>query len=488
MEFNWISIFSPYLILLSLSGVTLGIIWGAMPGLSTNMAMALLLGLTYNMDSMNAVLFLVSTLTGSVFGGAISAILINIPGTPDAVPTQLAGFPLAKQGKGGLALGCAIFFSFIGNWVGIIALMMFVPVIISIALKFSSWEMFLLAMLGVSVSGTITAGERPIKGWIAGWMGLAVSFVGKEPIFGVDRFTFDLVVLSSGIHFLPVMIGVFGLTEILKVLEKESAYTLPQEVGKVFPPFSFLRKYWKSGVRSGLIGTIIGAIPGIGANVATYVSYNIGEQVSKKDFSKGSYDGVICSEVANNATIGGGMLPTLTLGIPGNNSSAVFLAALNLHGIIVGPSINMEHSGFMYFLYASLLLANFLMYGMAFALIKPSLKLFSLPRELLMPIIGIFCLLGAYLLQYSFFDVTLMFFLGLAGYWLNKMKYPFAPLILGIILGPMADENLRRTLDLYQDNLHVIFYRPIGLMLLALVIWSFYYSIKKSLAGKASKN
>jgi len=148
----------------------------------------------------------------------------------------------------------------------------------------------------------------------------------------------------------------------------------------------------------------------------------------------------------------------------------------------------MEHPGFMYFLYASLLLANFLMYGMAFALIKPSLKLFSLPRELLMPIIGIFCLLGAYLLQYSFFDVTLMFFLGLAGYWLNKMKYPFAPLILGIILGPMADENLRRTLDLYQDNLHVIFYRPIGLMLLALVIWSFYYSIKKSLAGKASKN
>jgi putative tricarboxylic transport membrane protein len=474
------------MILLSLGGTTLGIIWGAMPGLSTNMAMALLLGLTYSMSAKVAVLFLISTLTGSVFGGAISAILINIPGTPDAVPTQLAGFPLAKRGEGGLALGCAIFFSFIGNWMGIIALIAFVPIIINIALRFSSWEIFLLAMVGVAVSGTITSGERPLKGWISGWIGLGIAFVGKETILGVDRFTFNYPMLSSGIHFLPVMIGLFGLTEIIKVLQKEEPYLIPQKVGRVFPPFSFMKKFWKTGIRSGIVGTIIGAIPGTGANVATFVSYNIGEQISKKDFSKGSYDGVICSEVANNATIGGGMLPTLTLGIPGNNSSAIFLAALNLQGIIVGPQINIEHPGFMYFVYASLLLANFLMYGMAFALIKPSLKIFSLPREFLMPIIGVFCLIGTYILQYSFFDVLLMFSFGIAGYWLNKMKYPFAPLVLGIILGPMADENLRRTIDIYQDNFLVLLYRPIGLALMLVVLWSFYYSIKKSLNNKAA--
>jgi putative tricarboxylic transport membrane protein len=247
-----------------------------------------------------------------------------------------------------------------------------------------------------------------------------------------------------------------------------------------------MRKFWKTGLRSGVIGTIIGAIPGTGANVATFVSYNIGEQISKKDFSKGSFDGVICSEVANNATIGGGLLPTLTLGIPGNNSSAIFLAALNLHGIIVGPSINLEHPGFMYFLYASLLMANFLMYGMAFALIKPSLKIFSLPREFLMPIIAVFCLLGTYTLHYSFFEVIMMFTFGVIGYWLNKMKYPFAPLVLGIILGPMADENLRRTLDVHRDDFSELLFRPIGLLLLLLVIWSFYYSIRKSIRGGGS--
>ncbi|MDF1593385.1 MAG: tripartite tricarboxylate transporter permease [Desulfobacterales bacterium] len=486
MEFEWVSILSPYMIFLSLGGTALGIIWGAMPGLSTNMAMALLLGLTYKMSAPVAVVFLISTLTGSVFGGAISAILINIPGTPDAVPTQLAGFPLAKQGQGGLALGCAIFFSFIGNWIGIVALIAFVPVIINIALKFSSWEIFLLAMVGVAISGTITAGERPLKGWIAGWIGLAIAFVGKEPIFGVDRFTFDYDMLSSGIHFLPVMIGLFGLTEIIKVLQKEETYTIPSEVGKIFPSFSFMKKFWKSGIRSGIIGTIIGAIPGTGANVATFVSYNVGEQISKKDFSKGSFDGVICSEVANNATIGGGLLPTLTLGIPGNNSSAIFLAALNLHGIIVGPSINLEHPGFMYFLYASLLMANFLMYGMAFALIRPSLKIFSLPREFLMPVIALFCLIGTYTLHYSFFEVIIMFSFGLIGYWFNRMKYPFAPLVLGIILGPMADENLRRTLDIHRDNFAELLFRPIGLILLLLVFWSFYYSIRKSFKPNAT--
>jgi putative tricarboxylic transport membrane protein len=484
MGFDWLTIFQPSMLLLALAGVGFGIIWGAMPALSTNMAMALALGLTYKMDPNIAVLFLLSILMGSSFGGAISAILINIPGTPDAVPTMMAGHPLAREGKGGLALGCSIFFTFIANWMGLIVLVMLVPVMINLALRFSSWEIFLLALLGVAVSGTLTAGERPIKGWISGWLGLALGMVGGESIHGIDRFTFGSVELVNGIEFLPVLVGLFGLTEILKVLREETPYSLPSTVGGFFPPLSFYKKFWKSAVRSGIIGIIIGIIPGTGANVASFISYRIGEQLTKKDFSKGSFEGIVCSEVANNAVIGGAMLPTMTLGIPGSNSTAIFLAALNLHGIIVGPSINQDQPGFMYFLYACLLLTNFLMYGMAFALIKPSVKLFSLPRGVLMPVIAIFCLLGSYIVAYNFFDVYLMFLMGVFGYLLSKWKVPFAPLVLGIILAPMVDVNLRRSLDLYRDNFLGILSRPIGLFLLVAVFLTFYYGIRKS--GEAS--
>lgn len=476
MDFNWLSIFHPHMLLLSLAGVGFGITWGAMPALSTNMAMALALGLTYKMDPNIAVLFLLSILMGSSFGGAISAILINIPGTPDGVPTMMAGHPLAREGKGGLALGCSIFFTFIANWMGLIVLVLLVPVMINLALQFSSWEIFLLALLGVAISGTLTAGERPIKGWISGWLGLALGMVGGESIHGIDRFTFDSLELINGIEFLPVLVGLFGLTEVLKVLREDKPYSLPSAMSGFFPPLSFYKKFWKSAVRSG----IIGIIPGTGANVASFISYRIGEQITKQDFSKGSFEGIVCSEVANNAVIGGAMLPTMTLGIPGSNSTAIFLAALNLHGIIAGPSINQDHPGFMYFLYACLLLTNFLMYGMAFALIKPSVKLFSLPRGVLMPVIAIFCLLGSYIVAYNFFDVYLMFFMGVFGYLLHKWKVPFAPLVLGIILAPMVDVNLRRSLDLYQDNFLEILSRPIGLFLLVAVFLTFFYGVRKS--------
>jgi len=464
-------IIQPYVIFATVCGVALGVIWGALPGLSTTMAMALLVGLTYKMSMPLAVGFLLGTFTGSVFGGAITAVLINIPGTPDNVPTQLAGFPLAKQGKGGLALGTAIIASFLGGWFGILLLITMVPVIIALALKFGSWEIFWLAMWGIMISGRITGGERPLKGWISGWLGLLISTVGLEGIHGYARFSFGSVELAAGLSFIPIMIGLFGLTEIIKTLMEPTPYTLPARVGKIIPPFSLIKKYWKDAIRSGAIGTILGVIPGAGAGSSTFISYKVAEDLSGEDFSKGSLHGVLAAEVADNANIGGQLIPTLTLGIPGSTPSAAFMAALSLHGIIVGPMIQQEHPGFMSFIYGTLIMANIFMYVLALLLIKPSVKLFSLPKELLMPFIVVLCVLGSYCVNISQFDLSLMFISGLVGFFMYKMGFPFAPAILGIILGPLADHNLRKAMLIFQNkSIWDILSRPAGTILMIVVL------------------
>ncbi len=480
MSFDWTYVFGVTGLLTAMLGSVLGIVWGALPGLSANMAMALLVGFTYKLPPEVAIIFLIAVWIGTEFGGAISAILINIPGTPSAVPTQMAGYPLAQRGEGGLAIGTALMFSMIGNWAGLLVLVSLVPVMIAIALRFSSWEMFLLVMLGVAISGTLTGKERPIKGWAMGWLGLLIAMVGKDVIHGAERYTYGINELIGGIKYLPVLIGLFGLTEALNVLSKRQASAIPNEVGRIMPPFSFIGKYWKSALRSSAVGTVIGAIPGAGANIAAYVSYTIGEQSTGRKFSNGDMEGVVCSEVANNACCGGGLLPTTTLGIPGNSSCAIIIAALSLHGIILGPNINNDHPGFMYFLYAALLSANFFMYFTAFGLIRPSVYLLGMPSGVVMPIVMVLCLVGTFAAAYSSFDVLIMFVSGLFGYVLLRHNYPFAPLILGVILGPMADENLRRTIWIFDGKFEQLLYRPIGDILVIAVIWSFYYGIRRS--------
>lgn len=480
MSFDWTYVFGVTGLLTAMLGSVLGIVWGALPGLSANMAMALLVGFTYKLPPEVAIIFLIAVWIGTEFGGAISAILINIPGTPSAVPTQMAGYPLAQKGEGGLAIGTALMFSMIGNWAGLLVLVSLVPVMIAIALRFSSWEMFLLVMLGVAISGTLTGKEQPIKGWAMGWLGLLIAMVGKDVIHGVERYTFGVNELIGGIKYLPVLIGLFGLTEALNVLSKRQASAIPNKVGRILPPFSFLGRYWKSAMRASAVGTVIGAIPGAGANIAAYVSYTIGEQSTGRKFSKGDMEGVVCSEVANNACCGGGLLPTTTLGIPGNSSCAIIIAALSLHGIILGPNINNDHPGFMYFLYAALLSANFFMYCTAFGLIRPSVYLLGMPSGVVMPIVMVLCLVGTFAAAYSSFDVMIMFISGLIGFVLLRHGYPFAPLILGVILGPMADENLRRTIWIFDGKFEQLLYRPIGDILVVAVIWSFYYGIRRS--------
>ena len=483
MDWNLIAIaFTPYMLLVCLLGVTLGILWGAMPGLSTTMAMALLIGLSAGMEQNSAIMFMLGVYTGSVFGGAISAVLINIPGTPDAVPTMMEGHPLALRGEGGLALGTAIAASFLGNWVGILLLIAFIPLILLLALEFQSWEMFLLAMWGIAICGSMTAGERPLKGWISGWIGLLISFVGLDLIHGVPRYTFGTMILEDGISYIPILIGLFGLTEVLRVLPQKAPYGIPAEVGRVVPPFSKLRGYAGAAVRSGLIGTVIGAIPGAGANVASFLSYDIGRRRASPEeqakWGKGSYEGIVCAEVANNANIGGSMLPTLTLGIPGNAAAAAILAALEMKNVVVGPTIEIENPGLIYFIYVALIIANFFMYAMAIALVKPCVKLFSLPRTLLLSLIIPLCVMGAFAVNLNYFDVYIMVAAGLVGYVLHRFGFPLAPMVLAVILGPLADENLRRAMIVFEDkSLWFVLSRPIGTVLLLVVIYTFYDGI-----------
>jgi putative tricarboxylic transport membrane protein len=473
---------TPLMIATALLGVTLGIIWGALPGLSTTMAMALLIGLSTGMSQSVAIMFMLGVYTGSVFGGAISAVLINIPGTPDAVPTMMEGYPLAQRGEGGLALGTAIAASFMGNWVGIVLLISFIPLLLTLALEFRSWEMFLLAMWGIAISGTMAAGEKPLKGWISGWIGLLIAFVGLDSIHGVSRFTFGSYTLDDGISYIPLLIGLFGLAEVLRVLPQDSPTGIPTQVGRVVPPMRTLFKYSRAAVRSGLIGTIVGAIPGAGANVASFFSYDIGRRRASKEeqkkWGKGSYEGIVCAEVANNANIGGSMLPTLTLGIPGNAAAAAILAALELKNVVVGPTIQTENPGLIFFIYIGLIIANFLMYGMAIVLIKPCVKLFSLPQTLILPMIIPVCVIGAFAVRLSYFDVYLMLSAGIAGYVLHRFGFPVAPMVLAVLLGPLADENLRRALVIFEDKeWWSVFTSPIGDILILVVLYTFYDGI-----------
>ena len=384
---------NPILWFACLSGVTLGILWGAMPGLSTTMAMTLLIGLTIGMTQSVAIFFMLGVYTGCVFGGAISAVLLNIPGTPDAVPTMLEGNILAKKGEGGLALGTAISASFLGNWIGIILLIALIPAILFFALQFRSWEMFLLSIWGIAICGSMSSRESPLKGWIAGCIGLIISFVGLDSIHGVPRFSFNSYNLEDGISFIPVLIGLFGLTEILRVLPQRDNSNQTSAVSNILPSFKTLIKYAKPSIRSGLIGTLVGAIPGAGANIASFFSYDIGRRrASKKErkkWGKGSYEAIVCSEVANNANVGGSMLPTLALGIPGNAAAAAILAALELKNVVVGPLIQTENPGLIFYIYLGLIIANFFMYGMAILLIKPCVKLFNFPKAILLSLIHI---------------------------------------------------------------------------------------------------
>ena len=496
MESLWIALregLTLHMFFFAMVTIVLGIIWGAIPGVSTTMAMALLVGLTVKMSPYEAIMVLMAIMVSSMQGGSIPAVLINIPGKATAIPTAIEGYPLTLRGEGGLALGTTIVASFIGNWIGIIALILLVPVIMAIAMKIGSWELSLIAIWGIAICGTLTEKEKPIKGWISGWLGLLISMIGIESIHGWQRFTFGQVELNDGVGYIAIIIGLFGLTEVFKSLASPSETWEARPVGRILPKFSMLRKHFGCIVRSGFIGLIIGALPAAGANIASFLSYIAARQRAKGEerekFGKGSYSGLIAAEVADNACIGGDVLPTLTLGIPGSTGMAILLGALNFHAVRVGPAMETHHPGMLYFFYVSLIIVNVLTYVVALAMIKPAVKVLTLKKEILMPLIVPICVIGAFGINESRFDLYTMLAIGLVGVALSKMNYPAAPLILGVILGPMIDENLRKAIMIFQGqeaSLIDILSRPVGTLMLVIVALTFYKGIFPKKAGTSA--
>ena len=469
-------------ILVTLVATVAGIVVGAIPGLTATMALALLINLTYSMTLSVALAFLLGVYVGAVMGGCYSAIMINIPGTPSAAATALDGFVLAKQGRGGQAIGVGVIASFIGSIFSIIILIFLTPFLYKIALKFGQWEYFLISVFGIMICGNLSTQSTPLKGWIVGFLGFFTAMIGLDAIYSYPRFTYGSYQLMAGISLIPALIGVFGISEILSVLQEDVPYSIESQLGKVLPNKKIFGDIVRPAIRSGLIGCGIGAIPGAGEDIAAWVSYDVGKRRSKrgKFFGKGSFEGLACAETANNACVGGAMIPLLTLAIPGSPPAAMFLAAVWLHGVKPGPMLAIESPGFLYLTAVTLFIASVAVLVFGLALVRPMVSILKINRKILMPIIVPLTVIGAYAGNVNIFDIQMMFVFGILGYIFRKLDYPMAPLVLGIILGPSADISFRQALMQGQGSIIPLLGRPVGIVLMVAIAWLLISGVRNS--------
>lgn len=450
----------------------LGILFGALPGLTATLGVALLTTLTYGMPFQTALIALLALYVGAIYGGSYPSILVNIPGTAASAATAMDGYPMAARGEGGKALGLTTTASFIGTVMGMIVLVIAAPLIARLALQFTSVEFFLLAFFGIIISGTLTSSDLAIKGWIAGLLGLALSVVGRDQLQFYPRYTFGLPELDSGIEVVPVLIGAFAIPQIIKVLCNNLSLGKPAISGRIAPGFKTLSRNGKHIARSSLIGVGIGAVPGIGEDIAGWVSYGAAKNSSKhpETFGKGDEAGLVSSETANNACIGGALIPLLTLGIPGSPPAAMLLGALMIHSVTPGPMLSVARPTFFLEVTAVLLLASLAMWANGMVLARQVVKLLRMPAAIFMPVVLVLSVLGSYALGFNIFNLYLMVIVGIVAYALDRMHYPIAPLVIGVILGPMADENLRRALMISRGDLSTFVERPVALILIGVIL------------------
>ena len=457
----------------------LGILIGALPGLTATMGVALMTTLTYKLSPDLAVMILICMYVGAIYGGSRSAILLNIPGTPANAATTLDGNPLARQGMAGKAMGIATSGSVLGSIIGMFFLATVAPVLGTYALKFQSYEFFWLAIFGIVISGHLTALDDPIKGWIAGFLGLTVAMVGQEGIHAYERFTYGSTELLGGFALIPAMVGAFGFAEVLTVMRNRKAEVVDTARDSVIPKLGEVFRYWRTIIRSGIIGTGVGIVPGVGEDIGAWVSYAAARRKSKErdKFGKGSVEGLMAAECGNNAAVPGALIPVLTLAIPGSAPAAVLLAAMFIHGVRPGPMIMIESPHFVYQVVAMVLFATLAMLIFGFSMTKMLLKVLSVPRERLMPIVFVLCVIGSYAIAERMFDVGVMIGFGIVGFILREMKYPMAPLVLGIILGDILDKSLRRGLVLTDGDFTPFLTRPICMFLWLITASSILMSI-----------
>ena len=468
----------PWQIAYALGATLIGIVIGLLPGLSATLGVALFTTLTVKMAPTDAILVLVCVYVGAIYGGSRTAILLNIPGTAANAAACLDGNMLARQGRAGRAMGIATTGSVAGSLFGVVCLAMFTPLLAETALKFGAFEFFWLGMVGVMMSGSLT-GEQPIKGWLMGLLGLFVATIGLDPIHAFERFTFGHNAMTGGIALIPALVGAFGFAEVLTVISQPKLKALPDSSDSVLPKIVDLLRYWRTIIRSGLIGVFIGILPGVGEDMAAWSSYAAAKRASKEreQFGKGSVDGLIAAETGDNASIPGALIPALALAIPGSAPAAVLMAAMIIHGAQPGPMLMVNQPQFVYDVVGITLVATLAILIFGLILVRPILWVLRVPREIIMPIVFVLCVLGSYSITQRLFDVWVMLGTGVVCFLLRRQGFPVAPFVLGLVLGDIVDKSLRRGLVLSDGSLTPFFTRPISallaLLVLAMLAWQF---------------
>ena len=456
-------------------GCFAGIYVGAIPGLSVTMATSLLIAMTYSWSTEAALAVMMGVYIGGVYGGSRAAILLNIPGAPAAVATTFDGYPLAKKGEAGKAIATSTITSVVGGLIGSAFLFFGAPQVAKIALSFGPRDYMLLTLMGLMLVGSIS-GKSMLKGLFAATVGLMLGVVGMDPITGVGRFTFGSVDMRAGISYIPVMIGLFGVGESLHQIVHRNMPIVKQEVDSVRPPMDRLAKMFPVAAFSGVLGTIVGALPGAGGDIAALLAYDATKRVVKNPdvpFGEGALEGVVAPESANNAAIGGALIPMLTLGIPGDSVTAIFIGALSIHGIRAGSMLmSAQPELFTNLVWLSVVGNIFLLiFGMMG--IRIFAKLVEIPRNILLPLIIVISVIGSYSINNMPLDIVWTLIAGIIGYFMKYYGVPVAPMVLGLILGPTIEVNLRRSIisagsigGMFKD----IFTHPLSLVLLLILV------------------
>ena len=466
------TITDPFLLLVVVGGTIAGVLVGALPGLTSTMATALLVPFTVFMDPIPAISMLAALYCAGTFGGSITAILINAPGAPPAAATALDGYPMAQNGQAGRALGMATVASTIGGIFSVIVMIVAAPMLARMAYSFGPPEYFALALFGLSMLASISKGS-PTRNLIGGAFGVLVATVGIDFTTGVERFTFGIPELTEGINFIPVMIGIFGGAELLtQSATLHIVYERVTAIAVRLPSKADFTRCWKTIARSCGIGTFIGILPAEGGTIAAMVGYNEARRWSKTpdEFGSGCIEGIAGPEAANNAATGGAMVPTLALGIPGSGTTAVILAALMVKGLRPGPYLFQEQPDLLYGIFAAMLIANVMFLGIGLVGAKLFARITLIPRTFLWPAVFTLAVIGSYALEQSVADVYVMFVFALLGFVFKRYGFAPAPIIMGIILGGMVENTLKQSLLLFDMNWWMFLGRPICLVFFALTI------------------
>ena len=469
---SYINVITPLNIVLILGGTAFGIICGALPGISGTMAVVIGLTATYGMNKYAAFAFLMALYIGGQSGGLVSAILLGIPGTGSSIATTFDGYPMTKKGQGGKALGMAILVSFTGTLLSILALMFIAPAIANVAVQFGPVEMFGVVFFALTLV-TLLAGKDLLKGLISMFIGLSLSMVGTTPVDSIARYTFGFRQLRTGFAITPIVVGVFALASVLTAGQKTATYAV-QDL-KLKGLGVSLKEYLvqiKNMIVSGLVGIGIGILPGIGGTTSGLMAYGAVKGISKhpEEFGTGCVDGIVATETANNATIGGAMVPLLTLGIPGDGVTAILLGAMTIHGLQPGPLLFKNSADIVYSIFASMTLSSLAMLIIMFVCLKYIVKLLNLPQNILMPIIMVLCVVGAFSNNSRVFEIYVFLIAGIVGKCLEMVDYPQAPVLLGFLLGGYTEKYLRRGLQMTDGSLSAFMSYPIAATFIVLSV------------------